>query len=62
MIRQGGGGKTIGAASVAPHEGFAVSGHYSASKRAVRGLTQALPGFLEHGYPPKPITTIPTPV
>ena len=41
MIRQGGGGKLIGAASVAPHKSFAVSGHYSASKWAVRGLTQA---------------------
>jgi meso-butanediol dehydrogenase / (S,S)-butanediol dehydrogenase / diacetyl reductase len=41
MIRQGGGGKIIGAASIAAHKGFAMLGHYSASKWAVRGLTQA---------------------
>ena len=41
MIRQGRGGKIIGAASIAAHKGFAMLGHYSASKWAVRGLTQA---------------------
>jgi meso-butanediol dehydrogenase / (S,S)-butanediol dehydrogenase / diacetyl reductase len=41
MIAQGGGGKIIGAASIAAHKGFAMLGHYSASKWAVRGLTQA---------------------
>jgi meso-butanediol dehydrogenase / (S,S)-butanediol dehydrogenase / diacetyl reductase len=41
MIRQGGGGKIIGAASIAAHKGFAMLGCYSASKWAVRGLTQA---------------------
>lgn len=41
MIRQGGGGKIMGAASIAAHKGFAMLGHYSASKWAVRGLTQA---------------------
>jgi meso-butanediol dehydrogenase / (S,S)-butanediol dehydrogenase / diacetyl reductase len=41
MIRQGGGGKIIGAASVAAHKGFGMLGHYSASKWAVGGLTQA---------------------
>jgi meso-butanediol dehydrogenase/(S,S)-butanediol dehydrogenase/diacetyl reductase len=41
MIRQGGGGKIIGAASIAAHKGFSMLGHYSASKWAVRGLTQA---------------------
>ena len=41
MTRQCGGGKIIGAASVAAHNGFAMLGHYSASKWAVRGLTQA---------------------
>jgi meso-butanediol dehydrogenase/(S,S)-butanediol dehydrogenase/diacetyl reductase len=41
MIRQGSGGKIIGAASIAAHKGFAMLGHYSASKWAVRGLTQA---------------------
>ena len=41
MIAQGDGGKIIGAASIAAHKGFAMLGHYSASKWAVRGLTQA---------------------
>ena len=41
MIAQGDGGKIIGAASIAAHKGFAMLGHYSASKFAVRGLTQA---------------------
>lgn len=41
MIEQGTGGKIIGAASIAGHKGFALLGHYSASKFAVRALTQA---------------------
>lgn len=41
MIGQGTGGKIIGAASIAAHKGFALLGHYSTSKFAVRGLTQA---------------------
>jgi meso-butanediol dehydrogenase / (S,S)-butanediol dehydrogenase / diacetyl reductase len=41
MIDQGDGGKIIGAASIAAHKGFAMLGHYSASKWGVRGLTQA---------------------
>lgn len=41
MIEQGGGGKIIGAASIVAHRPFALLGHYSASKWAVRGLTQA---------------------
>jgi meso-butanediol dehydrogenase/(S,S)-butanediol dehydrogenase/diacetyl reductase len=41
MIAQGDGGKIIGAASIAAHKGFGMLGHYSASKFAVRGLTQA---------------------
>ncbi|MBB4689228.1 acetoin reductase [Amycolatopsis jiangsuensis] len=41
MIEQGGGGKIIGAASIVAHRPFAMLGHYSASKWAVRGLTQA---------------------
>jgi meso-butanediol dehydrogenase / (S,S)-butanediol dehydrogenase / diacetyl reductase len=41
MIAQGHGGKIIGAASIAGHKGFAMLGHYSATKFAVRGLTQA---------------------
>ena len=36
MIAQGGGGKIIGAASIAAHKGFSMLGHYSASKFAVR--------------------------
>jgi meso-butanediol dehydrogenase / (S,S)-butanediol dehydrogenase / diacetyl reductase len=50
MIRQGSGGKIIGAASIAAHKGFAYLGHYSASKWAVRGLTQAAAQeWAEHG-------------
>lgn len=50
MIRQGSGGKIIGAASIAAHKGFAMLGHYSASKWAVRGLTQAAAQeWAEHG-------------
>lgn len=41
MIKQGNGGKIIGAASIVAHRPFALLGHYSASKWAVRGLTQA---------------------
>lgn len=50
MIEQGGGGKIIGAASIAAHKGFGLLGHYSASKFAVRGLTQAAAQeWAEHG-------------
>ncbi|GAA4860188.1 acetoin reductase [Actinomycetospora straminea] len=41
MIEQGRGGKIINAASIAGHQGFDHLGHYSASKFAVRALTQA---------------------
>ncbi len=41
MIRQGTGGKIIGAASIVAHQASALMAHYSASKWAVRGLTQA---------------------
>ena len=41
MIDQGRGGKIISASSIAGHQGFDLLGHYSASKFAVRGLTQA---------------------
>jgi meso-butanediol dehydrogenase/(S,S)-butanediol dehydrogenase/diacetyl reductase len=41
MIAQGNGGKIINAASIAGHSGFDLLGHYSATKFAVRGLTQA---------------------
>ncbi|TAQ84429.1 hypothetical protein B7494_g7251 [Chlorociboria aeruginascens] len=40
MIRQGGGGKIIGAASIVAFKPFAMLSHYSASKFAVRGFTQ----------------------
>jgi meso-butanediol dehydrogenase / (S,S)-butanediol dehydrogenase / diacetyl reductase len=41
MIAQGTGGKIINAASIAAHSGFAYLGTYSATKFAVRALTQA---------------------
>jgi len=41
MIAQGTGGKIINAASIAAHAGFDLLGHYSATKFAVRALTQA---------------------
>lgn len=41
MIKQGGGGKILGAASIVAFKPFALLSHYSASKWAVRGLTQA---------------------
>jgi meso-butanediol dehydrogenase/(S,S)-butanediol dehydrogenase/diacetyl reductase len=41
MIEQGHGGKIISASSIAGHQGFDHLGHYSASKFAVRALTQA---------------------
>ena len=42
MIKQGSGGKIINAASLAAHMGTAMLGVYTASKFAVRGLTQSL--------------------
>ncbi|KAF2262115.1 acetoin dehydrogenase-like protein, partial [Lojkania enalia] len=41
MIKQGGGGKLLAAASIVAFKPFALLGHYSASKWAVRGMTQA---------------------
>lgn len=41
MIAQGGGGKIIGAGSIAAHKGFALLGVYCSSKFAVRSLTQS---------------------
>lgn len=42
MIKQGGGGgKILGAASIVAFKPFALLSHYSASKWAVRGMTQA---------------------
>ncbi|KAB2574357.1 Short-chain dehydrogenase/reductase SDR [Lasiodiplodia theobromae] len=42
MIEQGGGGKLIGCASIVAFKPFAMLSHYSASKWAVRGLTQVM--------------------
>jgi len=41
MIKQGSGGKILGAASIVAFKPFALLSHYSASKWAVRGMTQA---------------------
>lgn len=41
MIKQGNGGKIVGAASIVAFKPFPMLSHYSASKWAVRGLTQA---------------------
>ncbi|KAJ7097564.1 NAD-binding protein [Mycena epipterygia] len=41
MIKQGGGGRIIGASSLAGKQGMVTASVYSASKFAVRGLTQA---------------------
>jgi len=41
MIKQGGGGKIVGCASIVAFKPFAMLSHYSASKFAVRGFTQA---------------------
>ncbi|KAM0433539.1 hypothetical protein ACHAPT_004419 [Fusarium lateritium] len=41
LIKQGSGGKLIGAASITAMKSFPMLSHYSASKFAVRGFTQA---------------------
>lgn len=41
MIAQNSGGKLLGAASIVAFKPFALLSHYSASKWAVRGMTQA---------------------
>ena len=41
MIKQGTGGKIIGACSIVGYRPFPMLSHYSASKWSVRGLTQA---------------------
>jgi len=41
MIKQGSGGRLLGAASIVAFKPFALLSHYSASKWAVRGMTQA---------------------
>ncbi|KAL8827833.1 MAG: hypothetical protein Q9170_006852 [Blastenia crenularia] len=58
FIKQGGGGKIIGAASIVAFKPFPLLSHYSASKFAVRGLTQAMAmemaphGITVNGYAP----------
>ncbi len=42
MIRQGTGGKIIGAASIVAYRPFPLLGHYSVTNWGVRGLTQAV--------------------
>jgi meso-butanediol dehydrogenase/(S,S)-butanediol dehydrogenase/diacetyl reductase len=50
MIKQGTGGKIIGACSIAGHKGFPLLGVYSSSKFGVRALTQsAAQEWAEHG-------------
>jgi meso-butanediol dehydrogenase/(S,S)-butanediol dehydrogenase/diacetyl reductase len=50
MIKQGYGGKIIGASSIAGHKGFALLGIYSSTKFGVRALTQAAAQeWAEHG-------------
>ncbi|APX34717.1 diacetyl reductase [Brachybacterium sp. P6-10-X1] len=50
MVAQGHGGKIIGAASIVAFRPFALLGAYSATKWAVRGLTQAAAmEWAEHG-------------
>lgn len=50
MIKQGTGGKIIGASSTAGHKGFGLLGVYSSSKFGVRALTQAAAQeWAEHG-------------
>lgn len=50
MVEQGHGGKIIGAASIVAFRPFALLGPYSATKWAVRGLTQAAAmEWAEHG-------------
>ncbi|MFS0782799.1 acetoin reductase [Bacillus sp. 1P06AnD] len=41
QMKKQGGGKIINAASIAAHKGFSLLGAYSATKFAIRGLTQA---------------------
>ncbi|KAJ7097568.1 NAD-binding protein [Mycena epipterygia] len=63
MIKQGGGGRIIGASSIAGKQGMATHGIYSASKFAVRGLTQAAAlefgahGITVNAYAPGAIDT-----
>ncbi|PPQ80730.1 hypothetical protein CVT25_001850 [Psilocybe cyanescens] len=63
MIKQGSGGRIVGASSVAGKKGMRNAGAYSATKFAVRGLTQtaaqewAQYGITVNAYAPGPIET-----
>ncbi|KAJ8078222.1 hypothetical protein PM082_000428 [Marasmius tenuissimus] len=63
MIRQGGGGRIIGASSLAGKRGQGMLSAYSASKFAIRGLTQAAAvelgkhGITVNAYAPGAIVT-----
>jgi acetoin reductase-like protein len=63
MIKQGSGGKIIGAVSIAAFKGSPGLGHYCASKAAVRSLTQtcaielAPHGITVNGYAPGVVDT-----
>ncbi|KAJ6564645.1 NAD-binding protein [Mycena capillaripes] len=63
MVKQGRGGRIIGASSFAGKQGLALTGPYSASKFAVRGLTQAAAmefgahGITVNAYAPGAIDT-----
>lgn len=63
MIEQGRGGRIIGASSVAGKQGFPEWGAYSASKFAIRGLTQSAAAELQqynitvNAYCPGPVQT-----
>ncbi|TFK50485.1 NAD-binding protein [Heliocybe sulcata] len=63
MIKQGRGGRIVGACSIAGKKGIADAAAYSASKFAVRGLTQSAAlewgkyGITVNAYAPGPINT-----
>ncbi|KAF9238264.1 hypothetical protein BU15DRAFT_75418 [Melanogaster broomeanus] len=61
MIKQGRGGRIIGASSLAGKMGHPLASTYSASKFAVRGLTQSVElgryGITVNAYAPGPIET-----
>ncbi|UEA60919.1 SDR family oxidoreductase [Gordonia otitidis] len=64
MIKQGHGGKIIGAGSIAAHKGFPLLGVYCASKFALRALTQtaaqewAVHGITVNAYCPGIVDTM----